>query len=624
MDADVGHPAEQVVRLLASAVGAVRLYPPTSALRKQAMDVFTFTANKLAASGPLRLTVEPKGLSEGGLPLAQGQGQVAALAEALYALQVGQLVIAPGVTREETEAFVGMVTADTAAVRAAGGPRSVLAAAGVRHMAVIELTLRASDDSGLLGMDLNSAPLDDIATELKGAAEHHLETINEPPQQDDVAEAIDRLDEATREIALERVASAMLRMDEASRMRVMALALQADATGRRMQGMLDVIARMKPAALARLLKLVATQAQTDPRRIASAIALPPETARALALLLAPTPDVAPDFGIPDRAQAAQLAEVMKVEEDTTDLRRQIKDAAPARSAQRALATATAVSRHRVDQGTVQAIGEVLPQAARMGAFATVREALRRLDEIALEPSMMDAVAAARDQLAEPSVLRDLCLAPSSDADAAIAGEILRGAGAAGAEALLQCYMAVDEPRRSLLKPVLQTSSELILTVARTALKAAEPKAAVSMIHTLAALGDRRAAVVLAETLDSSLDETVRFAAVNALVRMPVAESRQALLKAVGHRQIETQRHAVRELGRSKAGWAVPVLARMFDDVNVLARGYEVRKDIISALSSIGTTEAHKALRRFAARPAFGRKSRELKRQASEAVKMMKR
>jgi hypothetical protein len=79
---------------------------------------------------------------------------------------------------------------------------------------------------------------------------------------------------------------------------------------------------------------------------------------------------------------------------------------------------------------------------------------------------------------------------------------------------------------------------------------------------------------------------------------------------------------VRELGRIRAAAAVPALVRTFDDVNVLAKSHEMRKDIITSLRQIGTPEAEKALKRFASRVGFGRKARELKqlsRTAMEAV-----
>lgn len=624
MEAEGFPRAEEALRLLATAVSAARLYPPASAMPVEAAERFTARANELTASGPLRFSIDPRGVRVGDISVASGQGPVTALAETLYAMQVGQLVIVPGVTLHETQAFVELANADSSKVRQNGGARAALGKAGVQHIAVIEVTLRASDESGLLGLDLATAPLDEIAAEVQAAVERRGAQAKEGTAEDEVAAAIGRLEDATREIAMERVAAAMLKLDEKTRMRVLALSLRADAAGTRMEGMLDVIARMKPAALARLLKLVAVQAQTDPRRIAAAITLPPETAKALALMLTPAPDVSPDFGVPDSVAAQQLATIMAREEDTTEIERQVAIASPAIASSRALATATAVSRSKADAETVAAIGDVLPQAARDGAFPTVREALRRLDELSADHQLTQAVASARSTLSDPAVLRDVCRVPQTDADAAIAGEILHAAGPSGAEALLDCYVRMAEPQRSLLRPVLRGMSEFVLGAARARLRTAEPHMATGIVRMLPALGDRRAVAVIAETLDSSLDESVRFAAASALAGLPVPEAQAALIRAIYHREPETQRHVVRELGRIRCTPAVPALARAFDDVGVLTRSYELRKDIITALTNIGTPDAQKHLRRFAVRPGIGRKSRELKTLANRAVEELAR
>jgi hypothetical protein len=612
--------AEETLRLLAAAVGAARLYPPASALPREAAARFVARANEIVASGPLRFVIDPHGVRIGETELAAGQSQVTSLAESLHAMQVGQLVIAPGVSEAETDRFVEMANADPSAVRAEGGPRALLGRSGVRHIAVIEVSLRASEEAGLLGVDLTTEPLEDIALEVAAAVERRGREAAEGVAGDEMAEAIERLEDATRELAMERVADALMRLDEQTRARVLSLSLTADANGSRMEGMLAVVARMKPAALARLLKLVAIQAQTDPRRIAAAMTLPPETAKILSMLLAPAPDTAPNFGVSDTDQARLLAEEVATPEDTTEIKRQVAVSAAALSSQRALATATALSRGRVDAETVRAIGDVLPQAARDGAFSTVREALRRLDEVAENPALADAVDVARGTLSDSAVLRDVCRAAHTDADAAIAGEIVHAAGAAGAEALLDSYIRMVEPQRSLMRPVLRGSGETVLGIARSRLRTAPPKVALGIVRALAALGDRRAAAVIAETLDSNLDEQVRFAAATALANMGTQESVQALVRQLGHREVETQRHIVRELGRIKAASAVPALARTFDDVSVLAKSYEMRKEIIATLAAIGTPEAEKALKRFSSRiPMFGRKSRELKRLATEAV-----
>ncbi|MDZ4169294.1 MAG: HEAT repeat domain-containing protein [Coriobacteriia bacterium] len=614
MDAEGFPRAEEALRLLANAVAAARLYPPASAIPREAAENLVERARTLTAAGPLRYHLDPDGFRVGETPIAAGQSQVMALAESLYALQAGQLVMAPGVTLDEVLVFVDLTNRDATRVRSAGGLRAQLGASGVAHIAIIEVSLRASEDGGLLGLDLTSAPLDEIAAGIADAAERRAQMAAQGAASDELAEAVDRLEDAMREIALERVAAAMMRLDEQTRMRVLGLSLKADTSGERMEGMLAAVARMKPASLARLLTLVASQADTDPRRIATALTLPPEATKMLMMMLEPRPNLDPDFGVPAQEQAQSLADEMDRDdtEDQAEVARQVAIASPALASGRALATATAVSRSHADPGTIRAIGEVLPRAARDGAFSTVRETLRRLDEIATEPSLADEVTVARATLADPKVLTEVCRAPVTDADAAIAGEILQAAGPPGAEALLDVYVRLSEPKRSLLRPVMRSMSEGVLGVARQRLRTADPAMAVAIIRTLPQLGDRRAVPVVAAGL-TSLDEQVRFASASALASMPVPEAEAALIRAINHREPETQRQVVREVARAHIEGAVPALSRALEDINVFQRTYETRKEIIAALEEIGTPEAEKALRRFAQRTlGLGRKSRELR------------
>jgi len=614
-----GYPRpEEVLRLLAAAAGTARLYPPASALPAEAIERFVSRTNDatFATQGPLRYIVDPHEFRSGDAVIAGGNSQVIALAESLHALQVGQLLIAPGISEPEATAFVTVANSDPSVVRAHGGIRSALAATGVAHIAVVEVSLRASEEEGLLGVDLMVAPLDTIAEEVAKAAERWAHS--EGPGVDEVAGAIDGLEAATRQIAVERVASALMRLDEATRMRVLAFSLKADANGRRMDGMLNVIANMKPAALARLLTLVAAQAGTDPARIAGALPLPPETAKLLAVMLAPTPDAPESSGAADTAQAAEMAREMAVADDTGEIDRQIAIASPQLAAGRALATAVAVSRNHGDVESVASIGDSLPHAARDGAFATVREALRHLDELARRPELTDAAVAARATLTDATVLAEICNAVQTDSDAAIVGEILHSAGPVGAEALLETYIRAAEPLRSLLRPVLRGMSESVLGVARARLRTDDPRSAIAILETLSALGDRRAVPVISQAL-GHLDEQVRFTAITALADTPGTEAAGALVKALGHSEPETQRFAVREIGRVRAAPAIHQLTRALEDLNV-QRTYETKKEIVRTLERIGTPEAERALRRTADRTfVWGRKTRELRALARSAV-----
>jgi HEAT repeat protein len=610
--------AEEALRLLSTAAGAARLYPSASPIPAEAVARFSARANDMVGSaGPMRIIVDPHGFRIGDSELGAGNSQVLALAEALHALQVGQLIIAPGLTDPETTSFIAIANADPAAVRALGGPRSALISRGVSHIAVIEVSLRSSDETGLLGIDLMAAPLDDIASEVVAAAERWRKSSG--ADGDEMATAIDRLEAATRQLAIERVAQALMRLDETSRMKVLAFSLQADTNGARAEGMLAVVANMKPAALARLLMLVAAQAPADPRRVAAALPLASDKARLMEQLLAPTRPGADDAA---NTSASQLAEEMAEPRDTRDLERQVAIASPRLSAGRALATAVAVSRVHPDPEAARAIGDSLAQAARDGAFPAVRGALRRLDELAQDHTLTDAVASAKAALNDAAVLADVCSAVATDADAAIAGEILSAAGPAGAEALLNAYVRAPEAQRSLLRPVLRLLSDAVLGVARSRLRTDDPATAVSILHTLSALGDRRAVPIIAQGL-GHLDESVRFAAITALADTNADEAAASLIKALSHAEPATQRFAVREIGRVKAAPAVHHLTRALEDLNVL-RSHELKKEIIRALEQIGTPDAERALRRTADRKiVWGRKRKELRSQAREALKTIR-
>ena len=606
--------AEEALRLLSTAAGAARLYPPASPLPAEAVARFTARANEMVGSaGPMRIIVDPHDFRIGDSELGSGNSQIVTLAEALHALQVGQLIIAPGLGESETAAFVAIVNADPTEVRSLGGPRSALVASGVSHIAVIEVSLRASDETGLLGVDLMTAGLDDIAVEVVAAAERWQRSTG--VGEDEMATAIDRLEAATRELAVERVAQALMHLDETSRMKVLAFSLKADTNGARAEGMLSVVASMKPAALARLLMLVAAQAPADPRRVAAALPLPADKARLMEQLLAPTRTGADDAA---NTTAGELAEQMAEPRDTGDLERQVAVASPKLSAGRALTTAVAVSRAHPEPEAARAIGDSLAQAARDGAFPAVRGALRRLDELGHEHALTDAVASAKGALVDSAVLADVCGAVATDADAAIVGEILSAAGPAGAEALLNAYLRAPESQRSLLKPVLRLLSDSVLGVARSRLRSDDAATAVSILRTLSALGDRRAVPVIAQGL-GHLDESVRFAAITALADTNAPEAATSLIKALGHAEPETQRFAVREIGRVRAAPAVQGLTRALEDLNVL-RSHELKKEVIRALEQIATPDAERALGRTADRKiVWGRKSRELRSQAREAL-----
>ena len=615
-----GHPlAEETARLLQSAANAARLYPASSDLPMQAVSRFLERANEVTNSiGPLRYVIDPHEIKVGDTVLGAGQSQMTSFAETLHAMQVGQLVIAPGVNADEVNSFVTILNTDPGEVRRQG-MRSLLVTAGVTHIAVIEVTLRASTEEGILGLDLTTASLDEIGPQAVAVAEKWSTTAAESRGVDDMAEALDRLEEATRDIAAARVAEALLRLDETSRMRVLSMSLRGDSTGTRMQGMFNVIAHMNPSALARLLSLVAMQAGAEPSRLATAMSLPPEVAEQIMQLLAPSPRTEAECGVPETPEVESIEAELVAETDESDLEAQKALASPTLAAGRALATTVAISRLQPDVESVRAIAHALPGAARDGAFEQAREALRRLDELDSDPALALEVEQARATLQDPEILADVCRAPINDAGAAMAGEILKAAGAAGADALLTFYLDANESQRSLFGPVVRGMGDSLITVASRRIRTDDSASVMAVLRLMPMLGDKRVVPLLLGALEN-LDSEVRRTAVTALADLPGTEGKAALSKALSHWDPETRRFAVREIGRVRATAAVPQLVRILEDINFLERNHELKKEVIKSLESIGSPDALPVLRRWAGRPfVFGRKNKELRFLARRAV-----
>lgn len=612
--------SSDAVRLLAAAAGAARLYPATSDLPLEAAR--RFVAGVAELPGPLRLIVEPEGLRDGDTHLAGTSSQVSNLAEALYALQVGQLVIAPGVSEEEVTAFVRVVNSDPHQIRREGGARAALNVAGCQHIAVIELNVRQAERASFADLDLTSVPVDDIAESLPSAAERWVASAKDGEGEDEVAGHVDRLEHATHGVATQRIAEAIMRLDEQTRMRVLASALQSDSQGRRMEGMLGVFAKMRPAALARLLTLTADRSGTQATNIAGLLDLPPETASMLGRLLGPAPEPPEEAFAPSAKDVA--AELASVPDDPAHLETLVRSASPAAASGRALSCAVAVSRSRPTAESVTAIGEALPGAARCAAYGNLREALRRLDDLHAQAELTGAVDAALATLRRPDTLRQICLAPQSDADAAIAGEILSEAGPAGAEALLEGYTRAPRDTRALLRPVLRSMSQPILAITARRLRTDDPEAVCTVVRMLPRLGDSRAVPTMQLALEH-LDLNVRRCGLVALAETNAPEAKAALIKAVGHWDPTTQRYAVREIGRTKLAEAIPAMSRMLEDINPFERSHELKREIILAMEAIGSTDALPVLRRVARRRiAFGRKPKELRIFAQRAVSTLER
>jgi hypothetical protein len=613
---------EEVLRLLAAAVNAARLYPASSDLPQQALDRFVTRTNEVTGElGTIRLLVDPHAFRMGETRLSATQNLTVGLAESLHAMQVGQLVIAPDVQAAEAAAFLSVAGRDPREVRASGGPRVALAGAGASNIAVIEVSLRSSTEAGLLGVDLINAPLEEVAQETLAAAARWYAAAGTDAAFDEVAASIEQLEQATHDLASTRIADAMMRLSEEERVKILLSAMTADAAKRPMRGMLDVISRMSPATIARLLRMASARCGARPEMLAVPLELPPEAARELAALLAPSPRTEADCGVPPDPEVEHMAAEALRPGGEADLER-LKNAAGQTKAGKALVTTIAVVRDHADADSIRALGEALAPAARSGALATVREALRTMDALAADPVLAGEAEMARSSLSDPEVLAEVCGKVATDADAAIAGELLSSAGAAGADVLLSHYARAGSGSRSLLRPVLRGMSEQVVGVASRRLRSDDTPTAIGILSALPDLGEHQVLPVVTAALEH-LDVEVRRRAVSTLAEMNGPESRRALAKTLGHWDPETRRWTIREVGRVQATEAIPSLVRILEDINMLERNHELKKEVIKCLEAIGSRDALPVLDRWSKRRfVFGRKNKELRFLARRAVERL--
>ncbi len=618
--------AEEVVRALAAAAAAVRLYPPTSAIPAQAIErvVRVSEAATRASGGPVRFVVEPRSFKVGDVVVAEGQPQVAGLAEMLYAHQVGQLIIAPQLAFDEVKAFVRCAVSDAAAVREEGGLRAVLVSAGVAHMSVIEMTLRASTEEGLAGLDLTSAPLEGVAPAVVRAVAAWARSSAAGPGEDQVAEAIGDLESATGGLAAERVAQALLRLDEQTRGAILAAAVRQDASGRPMQGMLDVIARMKPASLARLLTLAAARSTGDTGSLMEKLALPPEALRALELLLRTSPRSEADSGVPSTTDAGAIAReaAVETEEDDSAIRSALTTLERGSQAPRALDTTSLLLERTPDIPTIEAVSDALTKAVASGAFSSARAALDRLATLATRPDLEMSVVRARNALAQGDALVRGCMTLTERADPWDAASVLDAAGVAGAEAFLDAWLRSTAEHRMLLELVARALPDAIIAASGRRLRAGEPTDLRELIDLLKRLGDRRAVAALSNALDHPVAE-VRASAIVALAELDVDEAWAAIVSMLTHPVEATARAALAAIRASGRRAAVPAMLAVLQMKTPRNRNQDLKREIIGDLRRMGATEALPALRRIATRRlVFRRKPRDLREAARRAVREM--
>jgi len=608
--------AEDLLRLLAAAINAVRLYPAASPLRTDAITRFTRGAAAItAAHGPMQYKVDRGRFILADTSVGEGLPQIAALAETLHALQVGQLIIAPGLAEVEVARFVDVVGSDAHTVRASGGVRAALLNAEVANIAVVEVSLRASSEEGLLGLDLTTAAPEDIARELQGAVEGWAESAAGGADPADlIEEAIERLEPAARDLAMRRCAEALLLLDEATRLSMLSSAMPDTPAGPQMDGMLEVVAHMPPAALARLLRLTADRQGADTDSVIGSIEFPPELAAELAKMLKPSPQTEAERGVPAEADVDGIAHDVAAadEQDIAHIGSLVSATTARSSAARGLTTTVQMANDRPTEDSVKAVTEALKPAVRHSALDELAAAAALLRTLSQDPGLSSAIQGARVSLNDSALLETCAKRLSEDPAMSSARSLLQEAGSAGAEALVGVYLSASELQRANLLPAANGMIENVAPVASRILRSGDAASAATVLRLLGSMGSRRLAPTIAAGLEH-LDSRVREAAVTAIAESPGAESTQLLLKALAHWDPETRRIAAREIGRTGNLDAVPALIKIVAEISLFERNYELKKEVLKSLELLRSPQAVPVLKRLANRSlVIGKKNRELR------------
>ncbi len=607
--------AEDLLRLLAAAMNAVRLYPEASPLRTDAITRFTSEARAATMAGPLQLRVDRGRFIVGEIAIGEGLPQVAALAETLHALQIGQLIIAPSLSAAESASFLDVIGSDAHAVRAGGGVRSALLGAGVANIAVIEVSLKASSEEGLLGLDLTTAPVEDIARELAGAVESWIEqSATDPDAPDLIEEAIERLEPAARDLAMRRCAEALMLLDEQTRERMLSSAMASGVSESAMDGLLEVVAHMPPAALARLLRLTADSRGTDTSEIIGAIEFPPELAAELALLLKPSPQTESERGVPAEADVDGIVSEVAAadEQDMAHITTLIQATTARSAAARGLTTTVQMATDRPSEDAVKSVAEAIKPAAQQGALDELARAAELVRTLADDPGLTSAAQAARSALADPALLETCARRLADEPTAQAPRTLLAHAGTPGAEALVGTYLGASELQRANLMPAAAEMIESVAPITGRVLRSGDASSASAVLRLLGSMHSRRLAPTIAAGLEH-LDVGVREAAIVALAGSPSPESTQLLAKALAHWDPETRRIAAREIGRAGNADAVPALLKVIAEVSMFERNYELKKEVLKSLETLRSPQAVPALKRMAKRGfVLGKRNRELR------------
>lgn len=140
---------EAVIRGIASAGKALKLYPPTSPIPRQSVEAAASALDSFLYSHPgLALSVVREGFSWHGTIVGAGLPGVSDLADVLRDHGIAQVDFSPGCSPDELIELLTVIMQDRAQALAGGGISAMLTARGVDSVRVTEVQLTVIEDIG--------------------------------------------------------------------------------------------------------------------------------------------------------------------------------------------------------------------------------------------------------------------------------------------------------------------------------------------------------------------------------------------------------------------------------------------------------------------------------------------
>ncbi|MDO8964275.1 MAG: HEAT repeat domain-containing protein [Coriobacteriia bacterium] len=627
-----GADIEQIVRGLTAASKALRLYPPTSPIPRQAVDLAAGAlAGALSVEPVLSFKVARDGLSYDGQTVAPGAPGAAELATALRDHGVAELDFTPGISLDELIAFLTAIGEKPEELRDAGGIGAVLQRAGCEHIRTAAVTLTVMDMNkpeaiedldGFL-RDLATDP-DKVAAWLRVAVKGDLTALSAG-----LADLAAAAGEGNREALTSSIATAFLQLDNDGRDSLIGLGLETTPTR---DLLASVFSRVPPREVAGSLAFGAYG--NNMLSMSNALSRLPLAER-FGDVMAQVKDILPTLGreakemsfldhmvqvrmsgVAEPALAASQPVYQKVAELAALAPEQIAGARDAvtRSAGRADQAAVATLLRLLDQQedlalyrrTLDSLAGMVPSLIESGHIEIAAQALHGMVERESRgsqtwPELTEMLRAAVAEATGPRTMKALITAAAADpTKVGAARDIVQRAGDASQAAFVEEALAVKPDGLRIAEAVV---GRRLIDMLSAAASRAQWFQVAPLVATLGRESEARPQAAI-EMLMHRPDEQTRreVAAGLAAAGGPLAVRHLATLLRDSSTEVAIA--AARALGRIDAPGAAATLAERLASMDMDNKDFAVAREVIIALARCTDQAATDALSAIANRRAL--------------------